>query len=195
MSCRSVGAISILAGAQRKCNKLIAARLSIRTSPDHRGSGSQRRSMYRVSRSILAWARYGGYSGDPNSACPDIWTYRLGRINRILSPQYRMDEARRGHSAARGTPPRHGPVNRVLCPCRADPAGVRAPGGTHFQKKTLDRTKTGFYRTIIRCPERGGGTPKLHLGARAFALVRAWQVCISLVGLQDRSHPETGRCD
>ena len=126
------------------------------------------------------------------------------RGTQILSPDNRDDGARRGHSraatlssrpmVAHGTPPRHGPANRVLCPCRADPAGVRAPGGTHFQKKTLDRTKTGFYRTIIRCPERGGGTPKLHLGARAFALVRAWQVCISLVGLQDRSHPETGRC-
>ena len=150
MSCRSVGAISILAGAQRKCNKLIAARLSIRTSPDHRGSGSQRRSMYRVSRSILAWARYGGYSGDPNSACPDIWTYRLGRINRILSPQYRMDEARRGHSAARGTPPRHGPVNRVLCPCRADPAGIRAARVGGIFKKNTGMHKIWFFRWVRR---------------------------------------------
>ena len=77
----------------------------------------------------------GPYSGDPNSACPDVWVYRLGRTNRILSPQYRIDEPKRGHWAARGTPPRHGPVNRVLCPCRADPVGIRAARVRDIEEK------------------------------------------------------------
>ena len=86
----------------------------------------------------------GPYSADPNSACPDVWICRLGRTNRILSPQYRIDEPRRGHLAARGTPPRHGPVNRGLCPCRTDPVGIRAARVGGIEKKTLECIKPGF---------------------------------------------------
>ena len=86
-----------------------------------------------VARSLLCglapW-RTTGVDGNTISRC--AYLNQLDRPGvQILSPENRMDGARRGQSSAalslsrpldaHGTPPRHGPVNRVLCPRRADP--------------------------------------------------------------------------
>ena len=93
------------------------------------------------------------------------------RGTQILSPDNRDDGAKRGHSraamlfsrpmVAHGTPPRHGPANRVLCPCRAVPAGVGAPDGSNFQEKHWISENTGFielgFATYVLSRESGRG--------------------------------------